>query len=336
MGTRNAKVDAYIAGAQPFAREILTHIREVVHAACPSCDETMKWSMPFFTYKGALLCNMAAFKAHASFGFWLGMQVLGDDAAGEGMGQFGKLTSVKELPSKAMLTKYVKRATALVDAGVKLERATSPAKTAAARMAAELEVRDEAVTLPPPVLSVTVTLPAWVPQVVDFDAVYATDADRMRLAIRLSRENVERGTGGPFGAAVFERHAGRLVAVGVNEVVTLGNSTLHAEMVALQCAERRVRSYSLHQGRVEHDLFTSCAPCAMCLGAALWSGVTRLVAAADREDAERAAFDEGPVFAESYAYLAARGLSVVRGFLRDEAAAVLDVYRRMGGVAYNG
>lgn len=191
-------------------------------------------------------------------------------------------------------------------------------------------------TLPPPVLSVTVTLPAWVPEVVDFDASYTTDAERMRLAIRLSRENVERGTGGPFGAAVFERHTGQLVAVGVNEVVPLGNSTLHAEMVALQCAERRVRSYSLHEGQVEHDLFTSCAPCAMCLGATLWSGVTRLVAAADREDAERAAFDEGPVFAESYAYLAARGLSVVRGFLRDEAAAVIDRYRRTGGVAYNG
>lgn len=191
-------------------------------------------------------------------------------------------------------------------------------------------------TLPPPVLAVTVLLPAWVPEVVDFEHHYATDLDRMRLAIRLSRENVERGTGGPFGAAVFERTTGRLVAVGVNEVVALGNSTLHAEMVALQCAEQRVRSYSLHEGRAEHDLFTSCAPCAMCLGATLWSGVTRLVAAADREDAERAAFDEGPVFAESYAYLATRGVAVIRGFLRDEAAAVIDLYRRLGGVAYNG
>lgn len=191
-------------------------------------------------------------------------------------------------------------------------------------------------TLPPPVLAVTVTLPSWVSQVVDFDAMYATDAERMRLAIRLSHENVERGTGGPFGAAVFERDTGRLVAVGVNEVMTLGNSTLHAEMVALQCAERRVRSYSLHEGRVEHDLFTSCAPCAMCLGATLWSGVTRLVAAADREDAERAAFDEGPVFAESYAYLADRGITVVRGYLREEAVAVIELYRRLGGVAYNG
>ena len=191
-------------------------------------------------------------------------------------------------------------------------------------------------TRTPPVLSVTVTLPPWVSQVVDFSATYLTDAERMRLAIRLSRENVQRATGGPFGAAVFERQTGRLVAVGVNEVITLGNSTLHAEMVALQCAERRVRSYSLREARVEHDLFTSCAPCAMCLGAILWSGVTRLVAGGEREDAERAAFDEGPVFAESYAYLAARGITVVRGFLRDEAAAVIELYRRTGGIAYNG
>jgi uncharacterized protein YdeI (YjbR/CyaY-like superfamily) len=142
MGTRDAKVDAYIAKSQPFAQEILTHIREVVHAACPDTVEAMKWSMPFFTYKGALLCNMAAFKAHAAFGFWLGKQVLGEDAEEGAMGQFGKLTSVKDLPSKAVLTKHVKKAAALVDAGVKMERggtensrgtegAASPGKTAA-------------------------------------------------------------------------------------------------------------------------------------------------------------------------------------------------------------
>jgi len=122
MGTRDARVDAYIAKMQPFAQDILRHLREVVHAACPQCEEAMKWSMPFFTYKGALLCNMAGFKAHASFGFWLGKQVMGEDAAEGAMGQFGKLTSVKDLPSRAALTKHVKKAMALVDAGAKLER----------------------------------------------------------------------------------------------------------------------------------------------------------------------------------------------------------------------
>lgn len=117
MGTRDARVDAYIATAQPFAQEILSHLREVVHSACPDTVEAVTWSRPFFTYKGALLCNMAAFKAHASFGFWLGRQVLGDAAADDGMGQFGKLTRVKDLPSPTTLTTYVRKAMALVDAG---------------------------------------------------------------------------------------------------------------------------------------------------------------------------------------------------------------------------
>lgn len=98
MGTRDARVDAYIAKQQPFAQDILQYVREVVHTACPQCEEAMKWSMPFFTYKGALLCNMAGFKAHASFGFWLGAKVVGDDGEGGAMGDFGRLTSVKDLP----------------------------------------------------------------------------------------------------------------------------------------------------------------------------------------------------------------------------------------------
>lgn len=122
MGTRDPRVDAYIGRSQPFAQEILHHLREVVHAADPHVEEALKWNMPFFTYKGSLLCNMAAFKAHASFGFWLGTKVVGDDATHDGMGQFGKLTSVKDLPGTPVLTGFVKKAIALVDAGVKLER----------------------------------------------------------------------------------------------------------------------------------------------------------------------------------------------------------------------
>mgnify|MGYP001764793388 CR=1 FL=1 len=189
----------------------------------------------------------------------------------------------------------------------------------------------------PPLHEVAVTLPGWVAGAVDFDATYATDEARMRLAIRLARENIRRGTGGPFGAAVFERGTGRLVAVGMNGVVRLNNSTAHAEMLALQLAERRIASYSLAaDGHPAHELFSSCAPCAMCLGAVLWSGVTRLVCGAAREDAERVRFDEGPVFAESYAYLRARGIEIAERVLRDEARAVLDEYAAMGGEVYNG
>lgn len=147
MGTRDPRVDAYIAKMQPFAQDILQHIREVVHAACPQCEEAMKWSMPFFTYKGALLCNMAGFKAHASFGFWLGKQVIGEEAEEGAMGQFGKLTSVKDLPSKTVLTKHIKKAMALTDAGAKMERATT-ASTAAAPVK-KSAAKKSAVTVPP-------------------------------------------------------------------------------------------------------------------------------------------------------------------------------------------
>jgi tRNA(Arg) A34 adenosine deaminase TadA len=189
----------------------------------------------------------------------------------------------------------------------------------------------------PPLNEVAVTLPSWVATSVSYGRECRTDEERMRLVIRLSRENVTHGTGGPFGAAVFERESGRIVAVGVNSVVRLNNATAHAEMLALQLAQRRIVSYTLSaDGHPAHELFTSCAPCAMCLGATLWSGVTRLVCGADREDAERIHFDEGPVFAESYTYLRTRGIEIVTGLLRDEARAVLEEYRARGGEVYNG
>jgi tRNA(Arg) A34 adenosine deaminase TadA len=186
-------------------------------------------------------------------------------------------------------------------------------------------------------LEAVVSLPAWVAGSVDFTVHYETDDDRMRLAVRLAHENVERGTGGPFGAAVFERGTGRLISVGVNSVVRLNNCTLHAEMVAYQLAQKRIQSYTLNaDGHPEHELFTSCEPCAMCLGATLWSGVHRVVIAASRDDAIAIGFDEGPVFAESYGYLRARGVEVVHGVLRDEGRAVLQRYQDLGGPVYNG
>lgn len=183
---------------------------------------------------------------------------------------------------------------------------------------------------------VSVNLPSWVVEQVDYARPLPTPEARMRLAISLAGENVDRGTGGPFGAAIFERESGQLVAVGVNAVERLNNSTVHAEMVAFQLAEKRIVSYTLRgAGHPAHELYTSCAPCAMCLGGALWSGVTRVSYAAHREDAERIGFDEGPVFPESYAYLEARGVEIVAGLLRDEAWAVLERYHRKGGAVYN-
>jgi tRNA(Arg) A34 adenosine deaminase TadA len=184
---------------------------------------------------------------------------------------------------------------------------------------------------------VRVEYPDWVHSTVDFARCYASDEEKMRLAIAVSRENVERGTGGPFGAAVFERESGKLVAVGMNSVLRYNNCTLHGEMVAFMMAQQVVQSFTLNAPNLpEHELFTSCEPCAMCLGATLWSGVRRVVYGAQREDASKLNFEEGPVFPESYTYLEDRGITIVRSLLREEARAVLELYRKKSGKIYNG
>jgi tRNA(Arg) A34 adenosine deaminase TadA len=185
--------------------------------------------------------------------------------------------------------------------------------------------------------TIHIEYPDWVDGVVDWERRFASDHDKMRLAIAVSRENVARGTGGPFGAAIFERDSGRVVAVGMNSVVRFSNCTLHGEMVAFMMAQRRLGSFTLHAPTLPaHELFTSCEPCAMCLGAMLWSGVRRVVCGAAREDASRLNFEEGPVFPESYRYLEDRGIAIEHNVLRDEARAVLELYRAASGKIYNG
>src|SRR5688572_19712282 len=120
MGTRDKRIDAYIAKSAEFARPILTYLRQTVHDACPHCEETLKWSMPTFMYHG-MLCGFAAFKQHATFGFWKHELVLGE-RTGDAMGSFGRLTSVKDLPPKKQLVAVIKRAMKLNEEGVKVER----------------------------------------------------------------------------------------------------------------------------------------------------------------------------------------------------------------------
>jgi tRNA(Arg) A34 adenosine deaminase TadA len=182
-----------------------------------------------------------------------------------------------------------------------------------------------------------IALPDWVDGAVPWHQSLHTDDDRMRLVIALARENVARGTGGPFGAAVFDDRSGRPVSVGVNLVERLANSVLHAEVVALMLAHAALGRFSLGDDDLPpHSLITSCDPCAMCLGATLWAGVRRLVCGAAREDAMGIGFEEGPVFGGSYRYLAERGVTVIHGVLREEAAAVMSGYHRGGGKIYNG
>jgi uncharacterized protein YdeI (YjbR/CyaY-like superfamily) len=126
VGTKDPRVDAYIAKAQPFAQPILRHLRKVVHAACPDVQETMKWSFPHFDYKG-IFCAMAGFKQHCTFGFWKGTllrdSVKGMPAGGEeAMGQFGRITSLDDLPSDKTLAQIVKTAAQLNDAKISVPR----------------------------------------------------------------------------------------------------------------------------------------------------------------------------------------------------------------------
>ena len=127
MGNFNKQLDAYVAKSADFAKPILEHLRELVHKACPEVQETIKWGMPFFDYEGPL-CNMAAFKQHAVFGFWKG-KLLQDPKnylqersteGGTAMGHMGRLTSLKDLPPDKIIIDFIKQAMKLNEEGIKL------------------------------------------------------------------------------------------------------------------------------------------------------------------------------------------------------------------------
>lgn len=125
MGKRDARIDAYIAKSAGFAKPILTHLRELIHTACPAVEETWKWSFPHFMYEGEILCSMASFKEHCAFGFWKAALMQDTDKVLEvkdraAMGNMGKITSLKDLPKDSVLKKYVKVAMKLNETGAKL------------------------------------------------------------------------------------------------------------------------------------------------------------------------------------------------------------------------
>jgi len=123
---QDARVDAYIAKAQPFAQPILKHLRGLVHEGCPGVEETIKWSMPFFEYRGAILGNMSAFKQHCAFGFWgveIRAAVRQAKAARDGaLGTLGRITRLEDLPGEKELLGWIRQAKGLIESG----RYTSP------------------------------------------------------------------------------------------------------------------------------------------------------------------------------------------------------------------
>lgn len=115
MPKKDPRIDAYISKSAAFAQPILKHLRALVHRACPEAEETMKWSMPHFTHGGKILCGMASFKAHCTFGFWhQGMQkVLGRERGEEAMGSLGRITTLDDLPDDRRMLGYLKHAAEL-------------------------------------------------------------------------------------------------------------------------------------------------------------------------------------------------------------------------------
>ncbi len=186
---------------------------------------------------------------------------------------------------------------------------------------------------------VHLTLPAWVHEAVDDARAYPSDAEKVDLAIGLSRRNIEAGTGGPFGAAVFGPDH-RIIAVGVNRVVPHACSIAHAEMMAYMLAQARTQRKRLNLDEADRPvgpiaLATSAQPCCQCYGATVWAGIDRLLIGARSEDVEALTeFDEGPLPADWIGALGARGIEVVRDIGREAACAVLRAYGESGGERY--
>lgn len=179
-------------------------------------------------------------------------------------------------------------------------------------------------------MQIHLTLPPWINELVDATRRYATDEERVGLAIALARRNIEHGEGGPFGAAVFDAE-GRVVSAGVNRVVRQTCSVAHAEMMAYMSAQQRLASFRLNAHGGRYTLATSAQPCCQCFGATIWAGIDELLIGARAEDVEElTAFDEGPLPADWAGELQRRGISVRRDIRRDEARDVLAVYGARG------
>jgi tRNA(Arg) A34 adenosine deaminase TadA len=185
--------------------------------------------------------------------------------------------------------------------------------------------------------SLEIALPAWLRQeLARAAAPEATDEARMAFVLGLVEAGLRRRDGGPFAAAVFDGEAREPLAAAVNLVLSAGTAVAHAELLALALAQQRLGSASLAEAGVRAVLVTSTEPCAMCLGACLWSGIGRVVCSARGEDAEAIGFDEGAKPADLEAALAARGILLRRDVLHQRGQGVLRAYRDAGGPIYGG
>ncbi len=180
-------------------------------------------------------------------------------------------------------------------------------------------------------------VPGWAHQFIreNSSSINAIDK-KLDFVIQLSALNIKHNSGGPFGAAIFEIHSGTPVSIGVNLVESIKCSHAHAEMVAIAIAQEKLQTYDLGGESIsDHELVSSCEPCAMCFGAILWSGVKRVICGAKGEDAERIGFDEGPKPKNWVHELEKRGIKVIQEVRRNEAKKVFQDYIVEGRVIYN-
>ena len=185
--------------------------------------------------------------------------------------------------------------------------------------------------------SFMVKLPQWVNDILPGSELFcSTVEERMELALTLAANNI-KNNGSPFGAAIFERHTGKLIAPGINLVLQTNCSVVHAEIVAIMLAQQKVANFDLGAaGLPDYELVTTTEPCAMCIGAIPWSGISSLVCGARDEDARSIGFDEGDKQVDWIRNLQSRNIAVTRDIYRDKARRVLQQYVDAGGIIYNG
>lgn len=182
--------------------------------------------------------------------------------------------------------------------------------------------------------AIHIDLPDWLPEALRTRQHCISDEDKIRLAIDLANSNVDRRSGGPFGAVIFDQDD-RVVAAGVNRVVPMNCSAAHAEMMAFMFAQRQLGRFRLNADGRRYTLATSAQPCAMCYGGSLWAGIDRLLIGARGSDVEELSeFDEGPLPEDWIGELQQRHIEVVTDLLRDQARDVFLRYRKHAGTTY--
>lgn len=184
--------------------------------------------------------------------------------------------------------------------------------------------------------SFSVSVPAWLTEwEKTLPVAFSDDESAMAFAVEAAARNVSEKTGGPFGALIVDDLSGHPLAAGVNIVVSAGSSVLHAEIVAIMRAQALTGSYlaSGRRGRAV-TLYSSAEPCAMCMGAIPWSGISRIVCGARDEDVRAVGFDEGDKPADWTAAYGKRGIEVTRDILREKASEVLRAYSASAGMIY--